>query len=36
MSHDLSDLRGRVRAQIITEADPEYNTARAVHNGLID
>jgi FAD/FMN-containing dehydrogenase len=36
MSHDLSDLRGRVRAQIITETDPEYDAARAVHNGLID
>jgi FAD/FMN-containing dehydrogenase len=33
---DLSDLRGRVRAQIITETDPEYNDARAVHNGMID
>jgi len=33
---DLSDLRGRVRAQIITESDPDYDTARAVHNGLID
>lgn len=36
MSYDLSDLRGRVRAQIITENDPEYDAARAVHNGLID
>jgi FAD/FMN-containing dehydrogenase len=33
---DMSDLRGRVRSQIITETDPKYDAARAVHNGMID
>lgn len=33
---DLSDLRARTRADIITEEDPGYDAARAVHNGTID
>lgn len=33
---DLSDLRARTRADIITGEDPGYDAARAVHNGMID
>lgn len=33
---NVDTLRGQVRGQIITPGDPDYDAARAVHNGLID
>jgi FAD/FMN-containing dehydrogenase len=35
-AEQLGDLRTRVRAHIITESDPDYDTARSVYNGSID
>lgn len=31
-----SELREHVRGEVIVEGDPEYESARAVHNGMID
>ncbi|MCU1552866.1 MAG: FAD-binding oxidoreductase [Arthrobacter sp.] len=33
---NVDSLRGQVRGQIITPDDPDYDAARAVHNGMID
>ncbi len=31
-----TELREQVRGEVIVEGDPEYESARAVHNGMID
>lgn len=32
----LSDLRSRLRGELVVPGDPDYDTARAVYNGMID
>lgn len=32
----LEELRSELRGQVIGPADPDYETARKVHNGMID
>jgi hypothetical protein len=36
MTTAIDQLRGQVRARIITAGDPSYDEARAVHNGMFD
>ena len=36
MSTDLESLRAQTRGMVIGPADPDYDTARAVRNGMID
>src|SRR5581483_9770440 len=32
----IQELRGKLRGELITPADPGYETARKVYNGMID
>lgn len=32
----VQELRGRLRGELITPADPAYEAARKVYNGMID
>ncbi len=36
VSTDVEALRSELRGRVIAPADPEYETARRVHNGMID
>jgi len=35
-AHDLEELRSELRGRVIGPSDPEYDSARRVHNGMID